>query len=129
MLAGGDADGRLTAVAVGVAKLGEPPLVTAHKDASSFIGTGRALSVAAGRISYVHGLKVLRTSYLLQMNIKWFHRQERIDDSILLARRACFATQDSPSPTEISRGLTHFGVGNFLEVALRNPELNQKGQL
>lgn len=58
MLAGGDADGRLTAVAVGVAKLGEPALVTAHKDASSFVGTGRALSAAAGRISYVHGLKV-----------------------------------------------------------------------
>ena len=58
MLAGGDADGRLTAVAVGVAKLGEPALVIAHKDASSFAGTGRALSAAAGRISYVHGLKV-----------------------------------------------------------------------
>ena len=59
MLAGGDADGRLTAVAVGVAKLGEPALVSAHKDASSFVGTGRALSVAAGRLSYVHRLKVI----------------------------------------------------------------------
>lgn len=58
MLAGGDADGRLTAVVVGVAKLGEPAVLAAHKDASSFVGTGRALSVAAGRISYVHGLKV-----------------------------------------------------------------------
>lgn len=58
MLAGGDADGRLTAVAVGVAKLGEPAVLAVHKDASSFVGTGRALSVAAGRLSYIHGLKV-----------------------------------------------------------------------
>ncbi len=58
MLAGGDADGRLTAVAVGVAKLGEPAVLAAHVGASSFIGTGRALSVAAGRLSYIHGLKV-----------------------------------------------------------------------
>ncbi|BDA51455.1 probable oleandomycin polyketide synthase, modules 5 and 6 [Coccomyxa sp. Obi] len=57
ILAGGDTYGRLTAVAVGVAKLGEPAVLAAHKDASSFIGTGRALSVAAGRISYIHGLK------------------------------------------------------------------------
>lgn len=28
-------------------------------DASSFVGTGRALSVAAGRIFYIHGLKVI----------------------------------------------------------------------
>lgn len=57
MLLGGDADGGLTAVAVGIAKLGEPAAVAGHKDASSFVGTGRALSVAAGRLSYIHGLK------------------------------------------------------------------------
>ena len=57
MLAGGDADGGLTAVAVGIAKLGEPAAVAGYKEASSFLGTGRALSVAAGRISYMHGLK------------------------------------------------------------------------
>jgi hypothetical protein len=57
MLLGGDADGGLTAVAVGIAKLGESAAVAAHKDISSFVGTGRALSVAAGRLSYVHALK------------------------------------------------------------------------
>lgn len=61
MLAGGDADGGLTAVAVGIAKLGEPAAVAGYKEASSFLGTGRALSVAAGRISYMHGLKVSQT--------------------------------------------------------------------
>ena len=58
MLIGGDADGGLTAVAVGIAKLGEPAVLATHKEASSFVGTGRALSAAAGRLSYVHGLKV-----------------------------------------------------------------------
>ncbi len=57
MLLGRDSDSRLTAVAVGIAKLGEPAAVAGHKDTSSFVGTGRALSVAAGRLSYVHGLK------------------------------------------------------------------------
>lgn len=57
MLAGGDRDGGLTAVAVGIAKLGEPAVLATHKEASSFVGTGRALSAAAGRLSYVHGLK------------------------------------------------------------------------
>ena len=57
MLIGGDSDGGLTAVAVGIAKLGEPAVVSAHKEASSFVGTGWALSAAAGRLSYVHGLK------------------------------------------------------------------------
>ena len=58
MLAGGDASGGLTAVAVGIAKLGEPAVMAMHKEASSFTGTGRALSAAAGRLSYMHGLRV-----------------------------------------------------------------------
>ena len=58
MLIGGDASVGLTAVAVGIAKLGEPAVVAAHKEASSYVGTGRALSVAAGRLSYTHALKV-----------------------------------------------------------------------
>ena len=68
MMAGGDADGRLTAVAVGVAKLGEPAVLATHVGASSFIGTGRALSVAAGRLSYIHGLKVRLSSFSLLQN-------------------------------------------------------------
>jgi len=58
VLIGGDTDGGLTAVAVGIAKLGEPIVMASFKEASSFVGTGRALSAAAGRLSYVHGLKV-----------------------------------------------------------------------
>lgn len=58
MLIGGNSNGGLTAVAVGIAKLGEPAVLAAHKEASSFVGTGRALSAAAGRLSYVHGFKV-----------------------------------------------------------------------
>ena len=58
MLVGGDADGAMTAVAVGIAKLGEAAVLATHKEASGFVGTGRALSAAAGRLSYVHGLKV-----------------------------------------------------------------------
>ena len=58
MLAGGDSSGGLTAVAVGIAKLGEPAVMAMHKEASSFTGTGRALSAAAGRLSYMHGLRV-----------------------------------------------------------------------
>ena len=58
MLIRGDTDGGLTAVAVGIAKLGEPAVLATQKEASSFMGTGRALSAAAGRLSYVHGLKV-----------------------------------------------------------------------
>jgi hypothetical protein len=58
MLLGGDSNGGLTAVAVGIAKLGEPAILTGRKEASSFVGTGRALSAAAGRLSYVHNLKV-----------------------------------------------------------------------
>ena len=58
MLAGGDTSGGLTAVAVGIAKLGEPAVMAMHKEASSFVGTGRALSAAAGRLSYMHGLRV-----------------------------------------------------------------------
>ena len=51
-----------TAVAVGIAKLGEPPAVVAGTAAavtagSSYVGTGLALSAAAGRISYCYGFK------------------------------------------------------------------------
>jgi len=51
-----------TAVAVGIAKLGEPAAVVAGNAAavaagSSYVGTGRALSVAAGRLSYCYGLR------------------------------------------------------------------------
>ena len=51
-----------TAVSVAIAKLGEPSVVAAGNAAavaagSSFVGTGRALSAAAGRISYVYGLR------------------------------------------------------------------------
>lgn len=49
-----------TAVAVAIAKLGEPAVVAQFKGGGSFIGTGRALSAAAGRLSYVYGLKVRR---------------------------------------------------------------------
>lgn len=53
---------QLTAVAVGIAKLGEPAVVAAGVAAatsagSSYVGTGRALSAAAGRLSYCFGLK------------------------------------------------------------------------
>lgn len=53
---------QLTAVAVGIAKLGEPAVVAAGLAAataagSSYVGTGRALSAAAGRLSYCFGLK------------------------------------------------------------------------
>ena len=60
MLAGGDSGSGLTAVAVGIAKLGEPAVMAMRKEASSFVGTGRALSAAAGRLSYMHGLRVRR---------------------------------------------------------------------
>ena len=51
-----------TAVSVGIAKLGEPVAVAAACAAavaagSSFVGTGRALSAAAGRLSYCYGLR------------------------------------------------------------------------
>ena len=55
-----DVGGRLTAVAVGVAKLGEPAAASVTgKAGSGFVASGRALSVVAGRLSYVHGLKVM----------------------------------------------------------------------
>ena len=52
-----DSDTHHTVVAVGIAKLSEPAVVTQQKSHGSFAGTGRALSVAAGRLSYIHGLK------------------------------------------------------------------------
>lgn len=59
---GGSALQQLTAVAVGIAKLGEPAVVAAGAAAataagSSYVGTGRALSASAGRLSYCFGLK------------------------------------------------------------------------
>lgn len=45
-------------VAVAIAKLGEAAVVGRYTGGGSFIGTGRALSAAAGRLSYVYGLKV-----------------------------------------------------------------------
>lgn len=54
-----DAGGEVTAVAVGIAKLGEPAVaVQASKHGGGFVASGRASSVAAGRLSYVNGLKV-----------------------------------------------------------------------
>ena len=47
-----------TVVAVAIARLGEPAEVGGARGGGSFLGTGRALSAAAGRLSYVHGLKV-----------------------------------------------------------------------
>lgn len=52
----------LTAVAVGIGKLGESSAVVAGSLAavaagSSYVGTGRAMSAAAGRLSYSFGLK------------------------------------------------------------------------
>lgn len=44
-------------MAVAIAKLGEPAVVAQFGGSGSFIGTGRALSAAAGRLSYVYGLK------------------------------------------------------------------------
>ena len=51
-----------TAVVVGIAKLGEPAAVAAGNAAavaagSSYVGTGRALSAAAGRLSYCFSLR------------------------------------------------------------------------
>ena len=55
-------DGQQTAVFVGIAKLGEPAvavagIASAAAAGSSFVGTGSALSAAAGRISYTYGLR------------------------------------------------------------------------
>ena len=47
-------------VVVAIARLGEPAEVGRARDGGSFVGTGRALSAAAGRLSYVHGLKARR---------------------------------------------------------------------
>lgn len=52
-----DSEGQQTVVAVAIAKLSEPALVARQRGHGSFAGTGKALSVAAGRLSYVHGLK------------------------------------------------------------------------
>ena len=53
-----DAGAQQTVVAVAIAKLSEPAVVVAAPVRGSFGGTGKAVSVAAGRLSYVYGLKV-----------------------------------------------------------------------
>lgn len=54
-----DSGRELTAVAIGIAKLGDPTVVlNAAKSGGGFVASGRAPSVAAGRLSYTHGLKV-----------------------------------------------------------------------
>lgn len=76
--AAGTAMQQLTAVAVGIAKLGEPAVVAAGTAAataagSSYVGTGRALSAAAGRLSYCFGLRgpsgVLMCSHCLECGL------------------------------------------------------------
>ena len=54
-----DAGMEQTVVAVAIAKLSEPAVVAAAPVRGSFMGTGKAASAAAGRLSYVWGLKVL----------------------------------------------------------------------
>ena len=57
-----DTSSSRTAVAIGIAKLGDPVVVLqASKHGGGFVASGKAPSVAAGRLSYVNGLKV-RTS-------------------------------------------------------------------
>ena len=46
-----------TVVAVAIAKLNEAAMVAQQQHHGSFAGTGKALSVAAGRLSYTHSLK------------------------------------------------------------------------
>ena len=54
-----DGPSDLTAVAVGLAKLGDPAvLLKAAKSGGGFVASGKAPSVAAGRLSYIHALKV-----------------------------------------------------------------------
>ena len=54
-----DTGDSMTAVALGIAKLGDPAVVLgAAKSGGGFVASGRAPSVAAGRLSYIHGLKV-----------------------------------------------------------------------
>ena len=54
-----DTGDSMTAVAIGIAKLGDPAVVLgAAKSGGGFVASGRAPSVAAGRLSYTHGLKV-----------------------------------------------------------------------
>lgn len=61
-----DGNGGMTAVAVGIAKLGEPAVaLQAAKYGGGFVASGRASSVAAGRLSYVNGLKVGVWPYLV----------------------------------------------------------------
>ena len=59
-----DTGSDMTAVAVGIAKLGDPAVVINASKAGGggFVASGRAPSVAAGRLSYVHGLKVCALS-------------------------------------------------------------------
>ena len=61
-----------TVVAVAIAKLGEPAVVAAFSGGGSYVGTGRALSAAAGRLSYTYGLKVCSLKASTQdCNTEW----------------------------------------------------------
>ena len=59
-----DTGSEMTAVAIGIAKLGDPAVVLNASKAGGFVASGRAPSVAAGRLSYVHGLKVRALPYI-----------------------------------------------------------------
>ena len=69
-----DMDARLTAVAVGIARLGEAPVSAMNVSARAFQGTGRALSAAAGRLSYTYNLKVLLFEWFLNGFLPFFCR-------------------------------------------------------
>lgn len=54
-----DTGAEMTAVAVGIARLAEPAVATAAAPGGGgFVASGRAASVAAGRLSFFYGLKV-----------------------------------------------------------------------
>lgn len=62
---------RKTAVVVAIAKLGEPAVVASYTGGGSFVGTGRAMSAAAGRLSYFYGLKVPHVPSLDAIESLW----------------------------------------------------------
>ena len=61
-LVAADKGSHLTVVAVGIARIGEAPVVAMNAGGRAFQGTGRALSAAAGRLSYTYSLKA-RTAF------------------------------------------------------------------
>ena len=56
-LVSADKGSNLTVEGVGIARIGEAPVVAMHAGGRAFQGTGRALSAAAGRLSYIYSLK------------------------------------------------------------------------